>query len=78
MVELGRSVGLPDYTLNNMVGASEFLPFVGDALDVQDAGSMIGDAFRDPTLGKIGGAGIMALAAGLDVLPVGGDIAGRC
>ena len=65
MVELGRSVGLPDYTLNNMVGASEFLPFVGDAI-------------RDPTLGKISGAGIMALAAGLGVLPVGGDIAGRC
>ncbi len=75
MVELGRSVGVPDYTLNNMVGASEFLPGVGDALDVQDAGSMIGDAFKDPTVGKIGGAGIMALAAGLGVLPIGGDIA---
>ena len=75
MVELGRSVGVPDYTLNNMVGVSEFLPGVGDALDVQDAGSMIGEAFNDPTLGKIGGAGIMALAAGLGVLPVGGDVA---
>jgi hypothetical protein len=75
MVELGRSAGVPDYTLNNLVGASEFLPGVGDALDVQDAGSMIGEAFKDPTLGKIGGAGIMALAASLGVLPVGGDVA---
>lgn len=75
MVELGRSAGVPDYTLNNLVGVSEVLPGVGDALDVQDAGSMIGDAIKDPTLGKIGGAGIMALAAGLGVLPVGGDIA---
>ena len=75
MVDLGRSAGVPDYTLNNLVGVSEVLPGVGDALDVQDAGRMIGEAINDPTLGKIGGAGIMALAAGLGVLPVGGDVA---
>jgi len=75
MVSQLRKWGVPEFTIDNLVSAAEWTPLVGDAMDVQDAGTMAARAWEDPTWGNIGGAGLMGAAALASIVPGGGDAA---
>jgi len=75
-VETLTGFGVPAFTQYNLLGAAEMAPGLGDVIDVQDAALAAGRAYDNPTLGNIGEAAGLGLAAGVGAIPLAGDVLG--
>jgi hypothetical protein len=75
-VETLTGFGVPAFTQYNLLGAAEMAPGPGDVMAVQDAALATGRAYDNPTLGNIGEAAGLGLAAGVGAIPLAGDVFG--
>lgn len=75
-VETLTGFGVPAFTQYNLLGAAEMAPVLGDVMAGQDAALAAGRAYDNPTLGNIGEAAGLGLAAGVGAVPLAGDFLG--